>query len=71
MHIHGIQPNLNGYGGSLAVAAEKTAANQRAAEVRRKLMKVVQNADGELSEGEDFMVGRWLEKDSYQQQGNR
>lgn len=71
MHIHGIQPNLNGYGTGSAAAAEKAAASQRAADVRRKLLKVVQNGDGELSDEGDFMMGRWLEQDSYRQQGTK
>lgn len=52
-----------------AAGAEKAAAAQRAADVRKKLMKGGFDIDGELNPEADFMVGRWLDGEYRQQQG--
>jgi hypothetical protein len=69
MHIHGMQMNFNQVSLQSAAASEKTAAAQRAAEVRKKLLKRAEGTDDELNPEESFMIGRWLEEDSYQGQG--
>jgi hypothetical protein len=60
MHIHGHLMNLQVTGTSFA-AAENAAARQRAADVRRKLLKSAQSVEGELSPEAGLMVGQWLD----------
>jgi hypothetical protein len=54
-----------------AAGAEKAVAGQRAADVRKKLMTRGLDIDGELNPEADFMVGRWLDRDYRQQQGQK
>jgi len=51
-----------------AAAAEKAVAAQRAADVRKKLMKGGLEVDGGSNSEADSMVMRWLAGDSHQRQ---
>lgn len=69
MHIHG--HSMQFYAANLpsvAATAKKTAA-QQAAEVRKQLLNGGLEMAGEMDSGASFMVGRWQEGDSRQQQG--
>jgi hypothetical protein len=44
-----------------SAAAEKAAAAQRAADVRKKLMKSASDIDGVSSPDETFMIGQWMD----------
>ena len=68
MHIHGNSMNLNAVDVHAAAAAEKAASMQRAAEVRKKLMRGGLEMDGELNPETGFMVERWSEGGSQRQQ---
>jgi hypothetical protein len=68
MHIHGNSMNLNAVDLHATAAAEKAASTQRAAEVRKKLMRGGLEMDGELNPESSFMVGLWSEGGSQQQQ---
>jgi len=60
MHIHGSQLNplaLNPY----SAAAEKAIAAQRAADLRKKLMKSAAEIEGVSSPEEAFMIGQWMD----------
>ncbi len=59
MHIHG-SPNLNSGNINSLAGAEKAAEAQRAADVRKRLLKSAQNADGELSSEETVFISHWL-----------
>jgi hypothetical protein len=59
MHIHGNQINLNAVN-PYSAAAEKAAAAQRAADVRKKLMKSGASLEGIADPEEAFMVGHWM-----------
>ncbi len=60
MHIHGNQMNLNAVN-PYSAAAEQAAAAQRAANVRKKLMKSASDIEGVSSPDEAFMVGHWMD----------
>lgn len=57
MHIHGSQMNSSAI--NLYAAADRAAAAQRAADVRKKLMKTGA-AEGVEDTEETLMVGKWL-----------
>jgi hypothetical protein len=57
MHIHGNQMNLTAINPYFA-AAERAASAQKAADVRKRLMKSAGDIEGVSSPGETFMVGR-------------
>jgi hypothetical protein len=59
LHIHGNQMNFNAIN-SHSAAAERAVASQRAADVRRKLMKSTSDIEGISSPNEHFMVGQWM-----------
>jgi hypothetical protein len=61
MHIHGAA--MNSYAANLysAANAETAAAAQRAAEVRKRLLKSAQSIDTESSPEEAFMIGEWTD----------
>ena len=69
MHIHGSMMDMNSASLYSAAGAEKAAAAQRAADIRRKLMKSASDIEGIASPDEAFMVGRWM--DSRYSQGQR
>ncbi len=60
MHIHGNQMNLNAVN-PYSAAAENAAAAQRAANVRKKLMKSASDIEGVSSPEEAFMLGHWMD----------
>jgi hypothetical protein len=60
MHIHGSQMNPNAVN-PFSAAAEKAVAAQRAADVRKKLMKSATDIEGVSSPEEAFMVGQWMD----------
>jgi|HubBroStandDraft_1064217.scaffolds.fasta_scaffold51793_2 hypothetical protein len=57
MHIHGNQMNFNAVN-PWSAAAERAAATQKAADVRKKLMRSASDIEGVSSPDEPFMVGR-------------
>ena len=59
MHIHGNQMNLNAVN-PYSAAAEKAAAAQKAADVRKKLMNSASPIEGISSPDEALMVGKWM-----------
>ena len=69
MHIHASQMNMNAASLYSAAGAEKAAASQRAADVRRKLMKSASDIEGVSSPDEAFMVGRWMNPTQSQAKG--
>jgi hypothetical protein len=60
MHIHGSQMNPNAVN-PFSAAAEKAVAAQRAADVRKKLMKSATDIEGVSSPEEAFMVGQSMD----------
>jgi hypothetical protein len=68
MHIHASQINMNPVN-PYSAAAEKAIAAQRAANIRKKLMKSTANLKGASSADEAFMIGRWM--DSRYRQGQK
>jgi hypothetical protein len=59
MHIHGNSINFQIAGINSYAAIETEANRQRAAEVRRKLMKIATDLEGESSPEESFLVDQW------------
>lgn len=59
MHIHGNQMILNAVN-PYSAAAEKAAAAQRAADVRKKLVKSAVDIEGAANPDEAFMLGHWM-----------
>jgi|HubBroStandDraft_1064217.scaffolds.fasta_scaffold61147_1 hypothetical protein len=61
MHIHGsgMTPQMAGL--YSAAGAEKAAAQQRAADVRKKLMTSAQQAGAASSPEEAFLIGQWTD----------
>jgi hypothetical protein len=60
MHIQRSQMNLNAVN-PYSAAAEKALSAQRAAAVRKKLLKSARGIEGASSPEEAFMVGRWMD----------
>jgi hypothetical protein len=71
MHIHGNSMNFQITGISSASAAANEAARQRAAEVRRKLMRSATEIEGEgiSSPEEAFLIGQWMDSRNSQVMG--
>jgi hypothetical protein len=61
MHIHATQMNMNSASLYSAAAAEKAAAAQRAADVRKKLMKSASDIEGVSSPDEAFLIRQWVD----------
>lgn len=61
MHIHSSQLNIHAAGFYSAAQEEKAAAAQRAADVRRKLLKSGVSVEGSASPEEAFMIGQWMD----------
>jgi hypothetical protein len=61
MHIHASNMNMNSASLYSAAAAEKAAAAQRAADVRKKLMKSASDIEGVSSPDEAYMIGQWMD----------
>jgi hypothetical protein len=60
MHIQRSQMNSNAVN-PYAAAAEKAMAAQRAATVRKKLIKSARALEGATNPEEAFMIGRWMD----------
>ena len=60
MHIQRSQMNITSVN-PYSAAAEKAVAAQRAADVRKKLMKSATDIEGVSSPEEAFMVGQWMD----------
>jgi hypothetical protein len=59
MHIHGNPMNYTLPGVTSAAAAENAATRERAAEVRRRLLKSAAAVEAPASPEEAFLIGRW------------
>jgi hypothetical protein len=71
MHIHGNHMNPNLASLYSAAAAEKAAAAQRAAEVRKKLIRSASKLEGELDTEEVSCVDQPEDEDSRQRRQKR
>ena len=60
MHIHGNQWDLNAVNPYYA-ASENAAARQRAAGVRKKLLKSAAEIEGAATPEETLLIGQWLD----------
>ncbi len=65
MRIHGNQMNLNSVN-PYSVAAEKTMAAQRAANIRKKLIGRAANIEGPVTPEEELLIGQWTDADQSQ-----
>ena len=61
MHIHATQMNINAIN-PYSAAADRAVAAQRAADLRKKLLKNVANLEASSSPEEARMIGQWLEQ---------
>ncbi|MGA3371558.1 MAG: hypothetical protein ABSC48_07330 [Terracidiphilus sp.] len=61
MHIHGNSMAVNAANFYAAAQNEKTAAAQRAAEVRRKLLKGASEIESSGTAEESLMIGQWMD----------
>jgi hypothetical protein len=61
MHIHGNSMTVNAANFYSAGQNEKTAAAERAAEVRKKLLKGASQIEGAATPEETLMIGQWLD----------
>lgn len=62
MHIHGNHLNLSITNPYVVAAAEKTAASERAAKVRKKLIQSAAQVDGFDRPDGDLVIGRWMDQ---------
>jgi len=60
MHIHGNSMNMNAANSYSVAGAEKAAVAERAAAVRKKLLKGAASVDEVASPEESLMIGKWL-----------
>jgi hypothetical protein len=60
MHIHASSININAANLDSAGNTEKAAAAQRAADVRKKLLKSAQGVEGAATPEEALMIDQWL-----------
>ena len=70
MHVHGHSMNMNNANLYSAGNAERAAAGERAAAVRKKLLKSAASVDGAETAEETLMIGRWLHSRDSQDGGN-
>jgi hypothetical protein len=61
MHIHGNSMAINAASFYSAAQNEKAAAAQRAAEVRRKLLKGASAVEGLAGPQESLLIGQWMD----------
>jgi hypothetical protein len=61
MHIHGNSMAVNAASFYSAGQSEKTAAAQRAADVRKKLMKAGSVTEAVATTEETLMIGQWMD----------
>jgi hypothetical protein len=67
MHIHGNSMSINAANFYSATQVEKAAAAQRAASVRKRLIKSASEIEGAATPEEALMIGQWM--DSRHSQG--
>jgi hypothetical protein len=67
MHVHSAAMGLNAMVAYAAVN-ERAAAAQRAAEVRKRLLKAAQATNCDASQEETLLIGRWLNSSHPDQQ---
>ena len=65
MHIHGNSMSVNAASLYSASQQERTAAAQRAAGVRKKLIRGASEIDGAASPEETLMIGKWVSEEQY------
>jgi hypothetical protein len=61
MHIHGNSMNVNSASFYSVGNGEKAAAAERAADVRKRLLKGAAAVDGTASPEETLLIGHWLD----------
>ena len=61
MHIHGNSMAVNAANFYAAAQGERAAAAQRAAEVRKKLLKGASEIEGATTPEETLMISQWLD----------
>jgi hypothetical protein len=61
MHIHGNSMSINAANFYSAAQNEKTAAAQRAADVRKKLLKGAAEIEGASTPEESLLIGQWMD----------
>jgi hypothetical protein len=61
MHIHGNSMSINAANFYSAAQNEKTAAAQRAADVRKKLLKGASEIEGASTPEESLLIGQWMD----------
>ncbi len=68
MHIHGNHMNVNAANFYSVGNGERSAAAQRAADVRKKLLKGAQSIDAAADPEENLLIGHWLDSANQQSQ---
>ncbi len=61
MHIHGNSMNVNSASFYSVANGEKAVAAERAADVRKRLLKGAAAVDGTASPEETLLIGHWLD----------
>jgi len=61
MHIHGNSMTINAANFYSATQEERAAAAQRAASVRKKLIKRASEMEGAATPEETLMIGQWMD----------
>jgi hypothetical protein len=61
MHIHGNSMSVNAANFYSATQEERAAAAQRAASVRKKLIKNASEMEGEATPEETLLIGQWMD----------
>lgn len=61
MHIHGNSMSINAANFYSAAQKEKTAAAQRAADVRKKLLKGASKIEGARTPEGSMLIGQWMD----------
>jgi len=61
MHIHGNSMSINAASFYSAAQNEKAAAAQRAADVRKKLLKGAAEIEGAATPEETLLIGQWMD----------
>lgn len=69
MHIHGHPMSVNPADFYAAGQGQRTVETQKAAEIRKKLLKSASQLDGAASPEETLMINRWLDGRDGQRQG--
>jgi len=66
MHIHGNSMSINAANFYSATQEERATAAQRAASVRKKLIRSASQIEGAASPEETFMIGQWVNSQHHQ-----